>query len=386
MSTASPHRVLVLFGSIPLYGQERGNIEAVRALTESGTEALFVTHEGYGHETIQPHLDRLGLAWTPAAFPGLWSLRMGPRRWAQQVRDFVAGNVGNERFLMNLLPAVWWLRLPLVFRLGDEPRQHRWPYRALWRWLLIPAAEQFVCVSEYVRASLLAAGAPPERVRVIYSHPSARADSAAPVEPAPDGVRTVLYVGQLTRDKGVDLLVQAAMDLCAVRDDVRFVLAGDYSWQNPFAEGLIETVRQRGLADRIVFTGYVSDIPQRLAAADVHACPSVWEEPLSNTLVEAKAAGTPSVIFRSGGLPELVTHGVDGYVCPEKTADALRAGIEHFLDRDDDALRTASDAARRSLATLGITRDAFARAWQTVYDDAAGRSAALTAPAAAPSS
>ena len=78
-------------------------------------------------------------------------------------------------------------------------------------------------------------------------------------------------------------------------------------------------------------------------------------------------AGVPSVIFPSGGLPELVAHGRDGFVCRARTAVALREGIEYYLDAEADALREAGAAARASLERLGITKDAFAEAWLDVY-------------------
>lgn len=381
-------RVLVIFGNIPLLGQERGNIQVFKAL-KGAVDALFVTHKEYGYEIIQPTLDALGLRWTPATYPRLFSRGMDLRTWLKRLREVAVNNweflraarayrpthvhVGNEAHLLGLLPALWLVRVPVVFRLGDEPRQHRPLFRAIWRRLLIPRVSQFVCVSEFIRGKLLEAGAPPERVRVIYSFPADR--SVRPenhdVEPEPfDGV-TVAYMGQLSVEKGVDLLVEAAITLCETRDDVRFLIAGDYTWQNPFAKALIQRVEALGLRQRIQFLGYVKDVPRLLAEAELHVCPSVWEEPLSNTLVEAKRAGVPSIVFRSGGLPELVQHRVDGYVCAEKTAAALRDGIESFLSEGSEARREAGRQARRSLETLGITRGAFASRWLAVYRDAA---------------
>ena len=63
-ASAARPRVLVIFGNIPLLGHERGNIQVFNALKERGVEALFVTHKEYGHEVIQPALDRLGHRWT----------------------------------------------------------------------------------------------------------------------------------------------------------------------------------------------------------------------------------------------------------------------------------------------------------------------------------
>ena len=94
----------------------------------------------------------------------------------------------------------------------------------------------------------------------------------------------------------------------------------------------------------------------------------MWEEPLGNVAVEAKKADVPSVVFPSGGLPELVVEqGQDGYVCARKDAEALEAGLRHYLDLSETDLNAAKASARVSLERLGITPEAFTRAWQDVY-------------------
>ncbi|MEO0560125.1 MAG: glycosyltransferase family 4 protein, partial [Bacteroidota bacterium] len=123
-----------------------------------------------------------------------------------------------------------------------------------------------------------------------------------------------------------------------------------------------------GLSDQIRFLGFIEDVDRLLHLSDIHCAPSVWEEPLANTALEAKRAGVPSVLFPSGGLPELVVeHGKDAYLCPIKSAEALEAGIQHYLDLDDDELAMRGRAASASLSILEISREAFTRAWASVY-------------------
>jgi glycosyltransferase involved in cell wall biosynthesis len=378
-------RVLVVFGNIPLLGQERGNIQVFSALKERGVDSLFVTNHEYGHLHIQPALEQRGLKWTPANYAGRFSKDKGVKGWLKQIRDILQGSwrlwriaqryqpthihVANEQFFLCMLPALLLLPIPLTYRLGDKPNQHHWVYRTLWRRVLIPRVDRFVCISSFIKERLLDAGAPEHKTKVIYNYPPERSNDTPDddVLPAPFDGQTVLYMGQLTRDKGVDLLVEAAIALCRERDDVRFLIAGDYSWKNPFAEGLIEQVEQLGLSGRIQFLGYVHDIPGLLAMSDVHVCPSVWEEPLSNVVVEAKQAGVPSVVFPSGGLPELITDGEDGLICEQKTAAVLKANIQRFLEHPALQQR-AGRQAQASLEEMGITKSAFAEAWEEVYE------------------
>ena len=379
-------RVLVALGNFALNGQERGNIEVFYAAKEVGVEALFVTHEAWGHHYIQPALDERGLAWTTLDYARHFTKRLSFGGWVQNIGRLLKASwafgriarqyrpthihVANPHYFLSVLPALLLMRTPVVFRLGDVPTQHHVFYRVLWHRCIVPRTQTFVCVSEYVRQKAVEAGVPTAKARVIYSYPPERPDSHDSGSPGlePFDGHTVVFVGQIAPHKGVDLLVQVAIDLCKMRDDIRVLVAGSLIRQNPFGLGLFGKVKALGLEDQIRFLGYQNDIPGLLSQGDVHVCPSVWEEPLSNTVVEAKKAGLPSVIFRSGGLPELVEHKRDGFVCREKTAAALKEGIAYFLDAGDDMLRAASEEARASLGRLGITKARFAQAWREVYE------------------
>jgi glycosyltransferase involved in cell wall biosynthesis len=394
-------RVLVQLGGIPLWGQERGNIQVFNALKDVGVDSLFVTHKGYGHESIQPTLDRLGLRWTVGTYPQRIGKGMSSRQWAERLEEIARGNrdfyrsgrayrpthihTCNEGHFLTSLPAIRALRVPVIFRLGDEPRQHSRLFRKVWRRAIIPTVSTFVCVSEFIRGRLLAAGASPERIRVIYTYPAERParhpgealggsagstrgdDKLSSLQAVPFEGRTVAFMGQLSALKGVDLLVEAAVALCRERDEVRFLIAGDYSWQNPFAQRLMAEVEAAGLAERIRFIGFVDDVPRLLAASDLHVCPSVCDEALSNTVVEAKRARVPSIVFPSGGLPELIEDGVDGEITDAKSAAALTAALQRWLDSDPNLLRAAGEHAGASLARLGITKERFTQAWREVY-------------------
>ena len=378
-------RVLVVLGNFALNGQERGNIQVFSALKRVGVESLFVTHADWGHRHLQPLLDRLGLQWTTLRYPRHFTKRLSQRGWIGNIKQLLSASrafgkliheyrpthihVANPHYFLGVLPALLMTRTPVVYRMGDEPPRHHVLYRWLWRWGIVPRVQAFVCVSEYVREKAIAAGTPAHKTRVIYSHPPERLEPESAPRDSFDG-RTVAFVGQIAPHKGVDVLVEAAVKLCQSRDDVRFLIAGRITRQNLFGVGLHGKVQALGLADRIQFLNYVDDVPGLLAAAEVHVCPSVWEEPLSNTVVEAKQAGTPSVVFPSGGLPEIVEHERDGFVCRARTTEALTEGVTFFLDAEVNELRAAGEAARASLKRLGVTREAFTESWLRVYGGA----------------
>ena len=389
-----PPRVLIALGNLNLNGQERGNIEVYRALQADGVEARFATHAEWGDRNLQPYLDRLGLAWSPIPYARHFTKQLGVKGALRNLRHVRASSrafrqlgrevrpthvhLANPHYALNVLPALRAIGGSVIYRMGDAPTLHHAVYRQLWTRGILPRVDRFVCNSEYVRHTALASGVPEEKTTVILSTPPRRTaitHSDLPEDlvaeragtTAPFAGRTVVYMGQFAAHKGVDRLVEAAIQLCRQRDDVRFLIAGAPSGRSPFAADLVKRVLVAGRGDRIRFLGYLEDIPGLLDLADVHAAPSVWEEPLANTVLEAKRAGVPSVLFPSGGLPELVaTPGHDAVLCPEKTPDALAAGLQHYLDLDNEALAATGTAARSSLTSLGCDEATFRSQWLQV--------------------
>jgi glycosyltransferase involved in cell wall biosynthesis len=101
-----------------------------------------------------------------------------------------------------------------------------------------------------------------------------------------------------------------------------------------FTEELKALVRELGVAERVVFTGGRSDIPQIMASCDVFTLPS-FEEPFGLVFLEAMAMQKPVVAIGNGGTPEVVEHGRSGLLSPAHRIDALAANILTLLrDRE----------------------------------------------------
>jgi glycosyltransferase involved in cell wall biosynthesis len=381
--TSQP-RILVLFGNVPLLGQERANIETLHALMETGCAIRFLIRPEHTHDTIQPELARRGIEFV--AVPYFDALRHGVSMriwwknaanicrgsWAllKQIRAFGATHIhaGSTPNVINFLPALWLTQLPLIFRAGDLPPLHH----ALWRWVWAftrRRAAHVVCDSIFLENALARLGMNRSRLSVIYAPPPRRARFHN--MPAAEPARTaMLYIGQVSRAKGVHLVVSAALEICRQDAEARFLIAGDYEWNNSFALHLISKVREAGLADRIVFTGFVEDIDLLYAQACVHLCPSLVQEGYGLTVLEAKCRGVPSIVFASGALPELVTDGVDGIVCADKSADSLRQAIERYLVQPGLA-RQHGAHAHQSLGRLAL--DEFSLKWKGVYQRSMNR-------------
>lgn len=377
-------RIIVLFGGVPLYGSERINIETLDQLQQRGAAVLFLIRSDWTSQTIQPELMRRRLAFRYVPFFDAVRHEVGLLTWLRNIKGIIGGSwallteirrfrpthlhVNNTAWVLNFLPALVLSRVPLVFRAGDLPSQHHFLWRWVWSYTQRRALT-FVCDSEYVRTRLIALGAPRSCCSVIYAPPPSRASvpmgaalSSTTSVDAPDV--TFLYVGQISADKGVDLLVESAIILLQ-RYNCRFLIAGDYTWRNPLGEALVSRVAVLGLTDRIQFLGYVSDIDGLYAESQVHLSPSVWEEPYGLTVIEAKSRGIPSIVFASGGLTELVRHGEEGWVCTEKSATTLVAAMEHYLQFPNE-IAIHGAAARASLAQR-LRIEEYGQSWEAVY-------------------
>lgn len=120
----------------------------------------------------------------------------------------------------------------------------------------------------------------------------------------------------------------------------RLVLAGD----GPERENAERDVERRGLKDRVRFIGKVEDVAQVMRWAHLFLLPS-QSESFGLSALEALATGVPVIGARVGGLPEVVEHGVSGYLGEPGNVEDMAQGALALL-KDEDRYRAASDAAR----------------------------------------
>lgn len=146
----------------------------------------------------------------------------------------------------------------------------------------------------------------------------------------------LLFFGRLSKEKGVDVLVDAFISFAEEAEDWRLEIVGD----GPERELLESKVESSPCSERIHFAGYQtgSALLNYVAGASLVVAPSRWRENMPYSIVEAFASGTPVIGASIGGIPELVQEGQTGFVCEpddvKSLADAMLRGIKFGSDAD----------------------------------------------------
>ena len=143
--------------------------------------------------------------------------------------------------------------------------------------------------------------------------------------------------------------VKRIMDVISVFEKVvkavpsRLIMIGD----GPDRSRAEAYCREHGLRDRVIFLGNVPNLEEVLGSVDVFLLPSEAES-FGMAALEAMASEVPVIATNSGGLPEVVTHGVTGFLFPVGDVDSMAAAAIEILG--DDARRKRMGADARAVA------------------------------------
>jgi glycosyltransferase involved in cell wall biosynthesis len=222
---------------------------------------------------------------------------------------------------------------------------------------------------------------PGDKIAVIYNgyEPYQGAaglqSAAASIPGVPDGAPVVGIVANLRPIKRIDMLVEAFAGIGERFPDARLVIVGDCSSQQA-ADTMrnLEGMAQRlGIRERIIFTGQV-DEPMKYIERFTVAVLCSESEGFSNSIIEYLQAGRPVVCTATGGNPEIVRDGHNGFLVPVGDAAALAERLVRLLS--DDALARRLGAAGREIVS-SYTQARMVTEQMACYDDVlAGRTSA----------
>jgi glycosyltransferase involved in cell wall biosynthesis len=236
-------------------------------------------------------------------------------------------------------------------------------------WGMRNAGEVFA-VSESVRRNLIAMGLNGDKIQTVhnavdtdYFDPDKPLEARASIRAQfgiPDSAPLVGIAARMNPWKGHYELIGAASLLRDTFPDLHVMILGANvpemraDFERKAAEG--------GVADRVHFGGFQSDVRPFLHEFDLFVHPS-YGEPFGLSIVEAMAMRKPVVECGTGGVPEIITHGKDGWLVEERSSQAVADAITTLLD-NRDLCRKIGASARQTVRERFTPRQQCARAAQ----------------------
>jgi glycosyltransferase involved in cell wall biosynthesis len=225
------------------------------------------------------------------------------------------------------LPVVIQVHGSDVLLLDDCPAKRERTAEAL------SCADRVIAVSEDLARNVVALGARPEKVHVVYNgvdstlfYPGPRHEARRRLGLAEAG-RMVLFIGNLVPVKSIHTLLTASSLLA--RDGLTHTVA--IIGSGPLRDSLAQQARDLGIEHHVRFVGSLdhASLPDWYRAANVFVLPSV-SEGVPNVLLEAIASGTPFVASDVGGIPEVAAGG-DGTLVPPSNPGELAEAMRSVL-------------------------------------------------------
>jgi glycosyltransferase involved in cell wall biosynthesis len=196
------------------------------------------------------------------------------------------------------------------------------------------AAARIIAISRWSAERVIHSGIPENKLAVVYegieipARPSGEQRAEARSRwGVPADAPLLGCVGVLSPDKGQEWLIRTLAELRKKFPSARLLLAGD----GPCRERLQRLAEQVGIADAVIFAGFITDVDNVYAALDVFLLPSFFEA-LSNALMSAMAYAIPSIAFNLGGPAEIIEDGRSGLLVEPANVEALRAAIANVFE------------------------------------------------------
>lgn len=382
-------------------GAELSSFQLARSLVRKGhiVDVLTPNYGGVSSETMEgvrihrfwfpQHLKRGELARSRYLEQPLYPLYLAVQVffWARRHRLEVL-HAQNTHSLIGTLLAARLLRRRVVFSvrdfsMSDSPSLppetarklgglRRWMVEKVqrlndrWRRTTLLKGDAVVFVSHFLRSHYLEKGFQGNgRFLVIYNLPPEAPSTPAAIEEVrkrwkiPTGKKIVLYGGRRSLGKGMQTLLEAIPKVLHRYPNAHFVLAGRDT-DRKFSEAL----------SRLEGMTLLGPLPNRdfldlMQVSDVVISPAIWKEPLSRLLLEALSFGKPVVATETGGTPEIILPGENGFLVPSGDAQSLSEKITVLLE--DEALSQRMGHRGQALLQDRFSVSKLMDQWETVY-------------------
>jgi glycosyltransferase involved in cell wall biosynthesis len=305
----SPIPLALVITELEPGGAERCLVELVTRLDRSRFSPTVYSLAPEPNADRRLLVDRLAQAHIPTHFLGLtsaWQYFTAVGRLVEMLQREQTQIVQSFLFHANIVGtrAAKAARVPHILT-GIRVADPRWWRISLER-AATSAADRHVCVSQSVSENCRRRGFDSQKLVVIPNGIDVnRWRNASPANLSdvgiPAGRRTILYVGRLDSQKGLDRFFHELPAIFRELPSHDLVLAGD----GPQKAALIRVAQRYGIEGRVHFVGWQDNIPALVAACHLLVLPSRWEG-MPNAILEGMAAGKPVIAMQAEGVVELL--------------------------------------------------------------------------------
>jgi len=222
---------------------------------------------------------------------------------------------------------------------------------------------RFVAISNFIREVIISNGGAAEKIDVVYN----------PVELDQDGDISLRgkyglckndicigVFGRIIHWKGQEIFVKAAIELLSRHPNLKAFLVGDASDSDRgYYRNVGLLAKQSDVSDRIVFTGYVSNVADYYRMMDIVVHTSILPEPFGRVIIEAMIQGKPVVASDEGGPKEIINDGEDGLLIEPGNPNILAASIEKLIQNTYLRYQIGQAAQKKALASYSSKAHAF---------------------------
>ncbi|MHB9143930.1 MAG: glycosyltransferase [Symbiobacteriia bacterium] len=230
-------------------------------------------------------------------------------------------------------------------------------------WFAKYAPCDLIVVADFKRQELIRRGIKPQRIVTVYNGVDTQRFTRRPKQSPWPGRKVVGIVAVMNRGKGHEYLVEAARAVADRIPEVLFVHVGD----GPLRPELERRIHELHLEDNVVLLGMRRDVPALLPEFEVFTLPSEIEVfPLA--ILEAMACGKPVVATNVGGIPEMISPGVNGYLIPPKDPWQLATALTSLLL--DPSTAESMGKTGRDLVEQRFSEELMINRLEALYRDA----------------
>ena len=240
-------------------------------------------------------------------------------------------------------PHIWWIR-----EYGRQDHGLDFYYGHEATLLTVEQSSNHIVVNSQALARALFPGVDPDKCSVATNHVGIR-DAVGSEQSyfQHESALKVVITGSVTQSKGQNEAVRAIARLVDDGYDVELCVLGSLEASPAFSRELRDLVEAQSLADRIHFTGFVDDVHRVMEQAHVSLTCSRMEA-FGNVTAEAMLLGRPVIGTDTGGTPELIEDGVNGFLYSPGDIDQLAEKMAFFADHPEE-IRAFGERARKTI-------------------------------------